>query len=80
MAIIKSKKVFKDSIKLPSGRVINDYFRVTEPPYVIICARLQDFSVVMERQFKHAINKTVLALPFVGYKLVQIFFYSETYR
>lgn len=55
--------VIKDSVKLPSGRRINNYFRVKLQDYVIILARNNNRDVLVQSQYKHAIGKICLGLP-----------------
>lgn len=56
-------KVYVDKIKLPGGRIVEDYYRVGMPEYVMIFARNEDGEILFLRQYRHAVNKIVLALP-----------------
>jgi ADP-ribose pyrophosphatase len=56
-------KVHKDSIALPSGRIVEDYYRVVLPEYVVIYATRDDGKVLIERKYRHALRKIVCDLP-----------------
>lgn len=56
-------KVFEDKVKLPSGRVVDNYYRVGLLEYAMICGRREDGKILFLRQYRHALNKVVLALP-----------------
>lgn len=49
-------KVNVDSVKLPSGRVGDDYYLVDLPEYVISHARDRQGRVLFERQYKHTLG------------------------
>lgn len=56
--------VHVDKIKLPSGRIVDDYYRIQLPEYVMIYAqRDTDNKVLLERQYKHALGAISLSLP-----------------
>lgn len=56
-------RVYMDRIKLPSGRVIDDYYRIQLPEYVMVYAQGDDNRVLLERQYKHALGAVSIALP-----------------
>lgn len=57
-------KVHVDKIKLPSGRIVDDYYRIQLPEYVMIYAqRDADNKILLERQYKHAVGSISLTLP-----------------
>lgn len=58
--------VIEDSILLPSGRVVNDYYRIQAPDYVLICARRDDGCFLMERCYKHCLGQIILTSPAGG--------------
>ncbi|MDD2850954.1 MAG: NUDIX hydrolase [Desulfuromonadaceae bacterium] len=58
--------VIEDTIKLPSGRIVNDYYRIETPDYVLISARRDDGSVLMERHYKQCLRKIILTSPAGG--------------
>ncbi|MBU0477597.1 NUDIX hydrolase [bacterium] len=56
-------KVYEDTIKLPSGRIVEDYYRIALPEYAMIYAQRKDGKVLFERQYKHGLGKITLVLP-----------------
>ncbi len=70
--LISSKEVFaaepwmriiKDTIKLPNGKVVDDYYRIESPEYVLIYATNAKGDVLVERQYKHGIGKVTITFP-----------------
>ncbi|MEW6557328.1 MAG: NUDIX hydrolase [Elusimicrobiota bacterium] len=70
--VISEKNVFsvKDrltvsvqKIKLPDGRIINDYYQVYLPESVVTVARTNENKVVMSRQYFHGFKKVSIVLP-----------------
>ena len=53
----------KDTIALPDGRVIEDYFVRESRGFVVICAVTPRNEIVLVRQYKHGIGKEILELP-----------------
>lgn len=58
--------VLRDSIELPSGTVVDDYFRIEAPDYVIVCARTRDDRIVLERHYKQCLERFILTSPAGG--------------
>ncbi|MBV5322399.1 MAG: NUDIX hydrolase [Ilumatobacteraceae bacterium] len=58
--------VLRDCIKLPSGRIIDDYYRIESQDYAIVCAQDNDGRVLLERQFKPSVGRFVLTSPAGG--------------
>lgn len=56
-------KVYEDSVKLPGGTVIDDYTVVTMPSGVIIVATDCNDNLLVQYEYKYAIDKTILNLP-----------------
>src|SRR5208337_458342 len=56
-------RVVKDTVKLPNGRIVDDYYRIEAPEYVLICARSQDGKILIERQYKHGLGKITTTFP-----------------
>ena len=50
-------------VRLPNGRIINDFHRITLRAYAVIFAQTDDGSVVVERQYKHGVGAVGLTLP-----------------
>lgn len=59
-------KVFEESISLPSGRIVSDFYQILAPDYVLISARRDDGSVLMERAYKHCLGQVILTSPAGG--------------
>ena len=58
--------VIEDTIKLPSGRIVNDFYRIEAPDYVLISARRDDGCILMERHYKQCLGRTILTSPAGG--------------
>jgi ADP-ribose pyrophosphatase len=58
--------VTEECVLLPSGRVVNDYYRIHAPDYVLICARRDDGCILMERCYKHCLGQIILTSPAGG--------------
>lgn len=53
----------KDTIELPDGTVIEDYFVRESRGFVVVFAITEDNRVVLVRQYKHGAARTLLELP-----------------
>lgn len=53
----------KDTIELPDGTVVNDYFVRESRGFVIIFATTPDDRVILVRQYKHGAARVLLELP-----------------
>ncbi len=56
-------KVHVDCVKLPGGRIVDDYYRVELQEYAMIYARRDDGKVLFERQYKHGLKEVSIVLP-----------------
>ncbi|MBC7943407.1 NUDIX hydrolase [Candidatus Saccharibacteria bacterium] len=56
-------KVYEDSVKLPGGTMIEDYTVVTMPSGVIVVATDCNDNLLVQYEYKYAIDKTILNLP-----------------
>lgn len=56
-------KIKKDSVKLPNGKIINDYFLTELRNVVMVFALTKDKRVVFVRQYRHGVKKVLLELP-----------------
>lgn len=55
-------KVFRDTVKLPSGhQALREYIK--HPGAVVVVAILDNGELVFERQFRYPLNRVVLELP-----------------
>ena len=50
-------------VRLPDGRLVDDYYQIKLIDYAAVFARTVDGLVVLERQYKHGIRKVSLTLP-----------------
>lgn len=73
--ILESRKVFTakpwvqlsvDKVRLPDGRVVNDFYQMRFNDAVVIFAVTSEGKVLMERQYKHGVRKVTLTLPTGG--------------
>ena len=73
--IIESKEVFADppwvrlsveKVRMPNGRVVEDFYQIQLREYAVIVAYTADERVIAERQYKHAVRRVCLAFP-AGY-------------
>ncbi len=58
--------VRKDVVKLPSGKVLDDYFVWESPDIVVIAPFTKDGKFVLCEQYRHAINTVLYQLPAGG--------------
>lgn len=59
-------KVHEDSICLPGGRNIHDYYRIESPDYVIMAVRDATGRFLLERMYKHGVGSIILTSPSGG--------------
>jgi ADP-ribose pyrophosphatase len=59
-------RLWAEDVRLPDGRVIDDFQRVEMPDYVVIVALTTEGTVVVERSYKHGPRRVCLSLP-AGY-------------
>lgn len=56
-------KVFRQKVRLPDGRKINDYHRIELADYAMAAAQTADGRFVFLRMYKHAAGRVGLYLP-----------------
>lgn len=56
-------EVARESICLPDGRVIDDFYLISMPDYAAIVPLLPDGRVVTQRRYKHGSRAVTLGLP-----------------
>lgn len=56
-------RVYADSVRLPGGKIVDDYYRIDLPEYAMIYALGRDGKVLLERIYKHAIGEISFVLP-----------------
>jgi ADP-ribose pyrophosphatase len=57
------REIAVETIELPDGRIIPDYYQIQLPDYVLIFAELTDGTVPMLRQYRHGLRRVCLAFP-----------------
>jgi ADP-ribose pyrophosphatase len=55
--------IVQDSIRLPSGKVVPDFYRIEAPDCVLITARREDGCILLERLFKQGTGRVILTSP-----------------
>lgn len=53
----------QERVKLPDGRIVDDYFQLTLPDFTVIYAMTVDGKVVVIHQYKHGARQVSLTLP-----------------
>ena len=51
-----------ETVELPDGRVIDDYWQVVAQPYVVVFAQTADGRVICQRQYRHGPRRVNLEL------------------
>ena len=57
------REVAVETIRLPDGRVIDDYYSIRLNDYALIFAEMDDGSIPVFRQYKHGVGRVCLAFP-----------------
>jgi ADP-ribose diphosphatase len=56
-------RVRRDTVRLPNGRVVDDYFVGVLEDYALVVAVTADREVVLQRQWKQGVRRFTLELP-----------------
>ena len=56
-------EVAVETVQLPDGRIVSDYYQIRLPDYVLIYAEMPDGTVPLLRQYKHGLRRVCLAFP-----------------
>ena len=56
-------ELWVQQIKLPNGKIVDDYYQIKLPEYTVIFAETAEGRVIVERQYKHGVGKVTLSLP-----------------
>lgn len=56
-------QVYRESVQLPSGRVLDDFYRVVLPDFAVVVAQTTERQLVAVRGYKHGIGRVVLSVP-----------------
>ncbi len=59
-------RVMAEDVELPDGKIINGFYSIDAPDYVMIVALTPDRSVIVEQSYKHGPRRVSLTLP-AGY-------------
>jgi ADP-ribose pyrophosphatase len=59
-------RLWAEDVRLPDGRVVEQYFTIEMPDYVVVVALTPDGRVVIARNYKHGPRRVCLNLP-AGY-------------
>lgn len=60
-------RVRQDEVKLPNGRIIDDYFVNVRPDIALILAIAPNQEIVFVRQYRHGVSEILLELPGGGF-------------
>ena len=55
--------VIQDSIRLPSGRIVDDFYRIEAPDYALVTAVNSEGATLFERQYKQCLGRNILTSP-----------------
>ncbi len=53
----------QDHVKMPSGHEMNDFYLIEHPSFVNIIAINKEGEFILEKQYRHGINRIVYELP-----------------
>lgn len=56
-------KLSVQTVLLPNGNVVDDYYQIRLPEYAVVFAETTDGRVIIERQYKHGVGESSLVLP-----------------
>ena len=56
-------KVAKETCELPNGKVIDDFYTLWQPDWVLILARTAESNWIMTEQYRHGTGKIALEFP-----------------
>jgi ADP-ribose pyrophosphatase len=56
-------KVWRESVALPDGRQVDDYYQVALPDFVVLVAVTPDDRAVMLKGYKHGVRQECLTFP-----------------
>ena len=56
-------RVSVQTVELPDGKLVDDYYHIDLGEYVVVFAQTIDGQVIVERQYKHGIGEVTLTMP-----------------
>lgn len=57
------REIAVESVRLPDGRTVPDYYLIRLPDYVLVYAEMQDGTIALLRQYKHGPRRVCLTFP-----------------
>lgn len=56
-------KIYREKCLLPNGKVIDDFYTISQPDWVLILARTKEGKWIIESQYRHGTQKCSLEFP-----------------
>ncbi len=56
-------EVYQESVRLPSGRLVEDFYTIAIPDYVVVAGFDDEGNVLAERHYRHGAQAVTWALP-----------------
>lgn len=66
LALSPRLRVSVEKVQLPDGRIVDDFYQIELPEYVVVFAQTPEDLIVMEQHYRHGARRVILALP-TGY-------------
>ena len=55
--------LYKETVELPNGKIIDDYHQLDLPDFTVVVARTPNGETIVVRQYKHGVRRISLTLP-----------------
>ena len=56
-------EIFRESVRLPDGKVVPEYYGIEMPHYTAVFAVTEDQKIMVLRCYRHAIGEVILTMP-----------------
>lgn len=56
-------ELFVQSVRLPDGRIVDDYHQIRLPEYCVVYAETAEGHVIVARQYRHGVGGECMTLP-----------------
>jgi ADP-ribose pyrophosphatase len=56
-------EVYQESVRLPSGKLVKDFYRIAIPDYVVVAAFDDHGNILAERHYRHGAESVTWSLP-----------------
>lgn len=56
-------EVLRETVRLPEGKVVDDFYLVRMPDFVVVCAFTGEGQVIIEQRYKHGSRAVTIGLP-----------------